>query len=469
MSGGAALAVTVLAVMPRARGVELDSVDWWEPLLGHPERLFVGAFLAMCLVGTAPLVLPQCAASGHSIGLLNAAFTAVSAVCITGLTVLDTSRDFSAFGQAVILALAQLGGLGIMTFSTAALRVLGRRMSLRHEGAVASLVSPRERGRVFDTTRRILAFTFVVESAGAAALLAIFLSRGEPLPQALWRAVFTSISAFCNAGFALDGDSLVGYQSDPLVLHLLAGLILAGALSPAVVLAIPRLVRRSPRPVPVQAKVALAASGVLLAIGFLAFLSFEWEHTLAGLPVLDRIHNAWLQSVTLRSAGFNSIDLAAVYPATLTLMMLLMFIGGNPGGTGGGVKTTTVAVLLLLVLATVRGRSQVTVFGRRLPLRTVHRAAVIVSLGFGGLVIATVAILLTQAMPTRLAVFEVVSALGTVGLSIGGTGQLDGVGKVIILACMFVGRVGTLTVLMFLSQRVAPAVIARPEEDIDVG
>lgn len=462
-----AISTTVLARgRPRS---EVQQASWWEPLLGHPERLFVGTFAGLSMAGAFLLALPQSAASDHSVGLLDALFTSTSAVCVTGLVVRDTAADFRGFGQAVILLLIQVGGLGIMTFSTTALWALGRRMSLRHEGAVASLLSAQDRGHLFATARRILALTALTEAVGALLLAVAFVRHGDRLLTALWRGVFTSISAFCNAGFALQSDSLVSYQHSPFVLHVVALLIILGGLSPAAVFAAPALARRGPTPVTAQAKLCLVAAAVLLGLGFVSVLAFEWGGSLAGLSVADRLHNAWFQSVTLRTAGFNSIDLTAVRPPTFTLMLLWMFIGGSPGSTAGGVKTTTVAVLLLSVVQSIRGRWTLEVFGRRIPERTHSKAAVTVTVAAAVAFFALLALELTQRMPTRLAVFEVVSALGTVGLSVGGTGALDGVGKAIITVCMFVGRVGGLTLLMFLSSRASVPAIGRPEEEIDVG
>jgi trk system potassium uptake protein TrkH len=369
----------------------------------------------------------------------------------------------------VILMLIQLGGLGIMTFSTAVLRVLGRRMSLRHEGAVASLISSQDRGRLFGSAQRIIVLTVSVEAIGALLLFIAFLGHDEHLGQALWRAIFTSVSAFCNAGFALQSANLVPYQGDAFVLHVVALLIITGGLSPVTVVAVPLLLQRPARPVSAQAKLSLATTVILLLIGFVLILVFEWDNTLRHLPLLDRIHNAWFQSVTLRTAGFNSVDITTVRPSTLLLMLLWMFIGGSPGGTAGGIKTTTAAILVLSVVNAVRGYWSITVFARRITERTFYKAVVIATLGFATVLLAVLAMQLTQAMPMRDAVFEVVSALGTVGLSVGGTGQLDDVGKVIISACMFAGRVGPLTLLMFLSQRTGPRVWRRPEEEIDVG
>jgi trk system potassium uptake protein TrkH len=218
-----------------------------------------------------------------------------------------------------------------------------------------------------------------------------------------------------------------------------------------------------------QARLALGAAVVLLVVGFFFILAFEWHDSLRGLGLSDKLHNAWFQSVTLRTAGFNSVDITLARSATLILMLIWMFIGGSPGGTAGGVKTTTVSVLALSVVQTIRGQWTLEAFGKRIPERTRAKAAVVVAIAATTALTALVAVLLTQNMPARLALFEVVSALGTVGLSLGGTAELDGIGKAIIIVCMFVGRVGGLTLLMFLSSRRAPPTLGRPEEEIDVG
>lgn len=468
-SAGALYAVTALALLPRERRGGIEPIAWWEPLLGHPERLLVGTFLLLCLAGTVLLALPASAAGASGIGLLDAAFTAVSAVCVTGLIVLDTPRDFSLFGQAMILLLIQVGGLGIMTFATAVLRVLGRRMSLKHEGAAASLINLRDRRQLAQSARRILQMTLVAEFAGAALLLPRFLAHGDGWGEALWRSVFTAVSAFCNAGFALQSQSLIPYRQDPIVLHVVALLIIAGGLSPLTVNALPSLVRRGGPPVPVQARAGLLAALVLLFGGFLFLLAVEWNHALADLGWMDRLHNAWFQSATLRTAGFNSLDFAVLQPATLTLAMLWMFIGGGPGGTAGGIKTTTAAVLLLSVSNVVRGSARAVAFDRYLGERTRHRATAVTLLAAATVIAAVTALQLTQPLGGLEALFEVVSALGTVGLSIGATPKLDEIGKVIIMAAMFTGRVGGLSLLMFMSQRSVSAAVSRPEEEIDVG
>ncbi|MBK8480074.1 MAG: TrkH family potassium uptake protein [Proteobacteria bacterium] len=415
------------------------------------------------------LALPVCARSGLSVGLLDATFTAFSAVCVTGLTVLDTPQAFSVLGQLAILLLIQAGGLGIMTFSTAAMRLLGRRMSLRHEGVVAGLMSVEDRSQLFAVTRRLLRFTLLSEAAGAVLLTWRFWTHDEGLGAALWRGVFTAVSAFCNAGFALQSDNLIAYQRDPAVLHVVAALVVLGGLSPAVCFSGLRLARGRAVAAAAQVKVVLTTTLVLLVGGTIALAVVEWHGAFGGLPPWDRLHNAWLHSVSTRTAGFNAVDLMAFRPASVTVMMVLMFIGGSPGGTAGGIKTTTAALLLMAVVAAIRGHGAVEVGGRRVPHRSIYRAAAVATLGllavFGGLLMLQ----LTQTLDPVAALFEVISALGTVGLTIGGTAGLDAVGKLAIVACMFVGRVGPLTLFMFLSHHRTPVLWRRPVEEIDVG
>ncbi|MCA8943246.1 MAG: potassium transporter TrkH [Planctomycetes bacterium] len=468
VSSAAVYALIATVFGPRTERPGLGEGRWWSTLIEHPERMLVSTFVTMAAIGAVVLALPQSSADGASIGGLDAAFTSISAVCVTGLIVCDTPVDFTFLGQVALLVLIQLGGLGIMTFSTAALRVLGGRMSLKQESAVAHLIGARDRSRLVASAQDVLRVTFVVEGVGAVVLASLFLLHGESFGAACWQGCFTAVSAFCNAGFALHSDSLIPYQEAPLVLHVVAALIVIGGLSPAVVLAL--TTRRDPfRPTAIHIKICLLSAIVLLVTGFVLFLMWEWDRSLIGLSVMDKIHNAWFQSVTLRTAGFNSVDVAAVHPATYVLMLGMMFVGASPGGTAGGIKTTTAVVLLLSVVHTIRGSTSVSVFGRRISERTVQRASVIVTVATLGALVAVIALLLTQRIPLPAALFEVVSALGTVGLSQGATSQLDDVGKVIILLCMFVGRIGGLSIMMFMSQRGSTGGIVLPTEDVDVG
>lgn len=442
---------------------------FWSLITDHPQRLLVGTFALMSVLGTLMLELPLAAADGVGIGVADALFTAVSAVCVTGLAVLDTATDFSTTGQFMILVLIQIGGLGIMTFSTVILRALGRRVSLRHEGAVARILSHRDRGGVVAVARKIILLTVISEGLGALALSFGFWAAGDAPLQAAWRGLFTAISAFCNAGFAIQSTSLIPYQHSPWILHTVALLIIIGGLAPIAALVLPDHNSSGPRRFSLHTKLVVTMTGVLLFAGMLFFAAFEWDGALAGLPLSDRLHNAWFQSVTLRTAGFNSVDLNGVQPHSLMMMLVWMLIGGAPGGTAGGIKVTTVAVIGLVVMNSIRGRWGAQAFGRRLSPPTIYKSLVISVVAGAAIFLAAICLLLTQSTPASVAIFEVVSALGTVGLSIGGTAALDGVGRAVIIVCMFVGRVGALSILMLLREEWSQDGLARPVEDIDIG
>ena len=286
---------------------------------------------------------------------------------------------------------------------------------------------------------------------GAAGLATAFFADGLPWGEALWRGVFHAISAFCNAGFALQSDSLVGFQDAPLPTVLVAGLIILGGLGFSVMAALgARMLRRERRPMSTQVRVVLVMSAVLLGLGTVLVAAFEWNGALAGLPVVDKLANAFFQSVTLRTAGFNTVDLAALAPVTVAVMMLFMFIGASPGSTGGGIKTTTFAVLLAAIRSTARSLEPPRLFDREVPNDIVYRCLAI--LVISGAVVATGLLLLLVFEPQGFLelAFETVSAFGTVGLSLGATPKLGPMGKLIIIGVMFLGRIGPLTLAVLL-------------------
>ncbi|MCB9550244.1 MAG: hypothetical protein H6706_30985 [Myxococcales bacterium] len=441
--------------------------DLLDLVMAQPARVLVLSFVLLGAIGTLLLGLPM-ASQGAPVAWLDAAFTSVSATCVTGLAVVDTPTTFSSFGLGVILALIQVGGLGIMVFSATMVVLLGRRLSLSHERAAADLVGADGRGDLVSMVGLVLRVTFITEGVAAALLFVAFLAHGDPVGVALWRGVFTAISAFCNAGFALQSDSLVPYAESSVVLGVTGATIIVGGLGPIVVAALWSWRRR--RGMTLHVRLVLWTTALLVVVPALAILALEWGGTLGGMTLGDKLGNALFQSVTLRTAGFNSIDLAAIQPATWTLMVLVMFVGGSPGSTAGGAKTTTIAVLVLAIFAVVRGRGRVEVFGRALPTATVMRATAVTTLGVLGSGAALFALQLTQVLPLDQALFEVVSALATVGLSTGATAALDDVGKLIIMACMFAGRVGPLTLFVFLSLRPPGRAAWRyPEESVPIG
>jgi trk system potassium uptake protein TrkH len=444
----------------------LHGQGWRELLLEQPARMLVSTFLVGGVAGGVVLTLPICS-TGPVVSLIDGLFTSFSAICVTGLAVLDTATVYSRTGQAVILVIIQIGGLGIMSFSTAALVLLGQRMSMRGERAAVELIGGQSRADLSAALQRMLLVTFVAELLGALLLSAAFWRAGDTLALALWRGTFTSISAFCNAGFAIQSDGLIGYQTNQLVLHVISLLIIVGGLGPAVVVALPTSLRT--RRFSLHAQIVLITTLLLLVVPTVLIAALEWNQTLAGMTTLDRLTNAWFQSVTTRTAGFNSVDFAQMHPASLMLVDALMFIGGSPGSTAGGVKTTTLFVLIAAIVAVTRQREAVVWGGWRLPPATLYRAAAVVTLGALSVLLAVFLLLLTQPMDLQVALFEAVSALGTVGLSIGGTAMLDSVGKLIIIVCMFMGRVAPLTLFLMFNRASASETWDYPEQDVSVG
>ncbi|WP_167496347.1 TrkH family potassium uptake protein [Desulfopila sp. IMCC35006] len=436
-----------LLALPRSIFLTERREHLWEILMNHPARILLSTFSALGVLGTALLSLPI-ATTKEAIHLVDAAFTSVSAVCVTGLIVLDTPNDFTLYGQIFILLLIQLGGLGIMSITTVALHAMGRRLSLKQERLLTS-ITDTDHNDLVHSLRTILKFTFIAEATGASLLTMLFIFSGAPPGEACWRGLFTSISAFCNAGFALQSDNLLSYQTNPLILHVVATLIIFGGLAPATSLVIPRWL--SGKHLPIPARIALITTCVLLVSGTFFILAFEWNGVLAGLSIADKVHNAWFQSVTLRTAGFNSVDIAQVTNPTFLVMLGLMFIGGSPGGTAGGVKTTTVGILAMTFWAKITNRDEILIHNRSVRSATVYQAITIVTSGM--IVWFTVVLMLemTQQISVRNIIFETTSALGTVGLSTGATPLLDEIGKILIMIAMFVGRIGPMTLFMLLS------------------
>ena len=447
------ISLLTLVVLPRPHSPLEYHEHWWELFLNHPARVLISTFLGLCLFGTLLLQLPWASTKGN-IALVDAAFTSVSAVCVTGLTVLDTPNDFTLLGQWFILILIQLGGFGIMTISTVALHVMGKRLSLRQERLLTTLTETSH-SDLIGSLVTIVTFTLLVEMVGAALLTGCFLSAGDSLTLAMWRGFFTSISAFCNAGFALQSNNLVTYQTNPLVLHIVAALIILGGLAPATCLVLPAWFRG--RVIPLAPRIALMTTAALLLVGTGCFLVFEWNGAMAELSFVDKVHNAWFQSATLRTAGFNSVEISGVLEPTFLIMLCLMFIGGSPGGTAGGVKTTTIGVLAMTFWACITGHNEVIAQNRRIPQSTINRAITVVGSGVLVWFFAVLALQITQQLPARELAFEVTSALGTVGLSLGATPYLDAIGKIIIMLTMFIGRIGPMTLFTLLSLDVAPA------------
>ncbi|MDA3924493.1 MAG: potassium transporter TrkH [Kiritimatiellae bacterium] len=458
------LSLAVLLSFPRQRDSFEKTEHWYEILLSQPARILLTTFFGLCVIGTFLLSLPASAHSG-AIKLVDATFTSVSAVCVTGLIVLDTPNDFTGFGQFCILILIQLGGLGIMSITTVALHAMGRRLSLKQERLLTSMTDTDHKDLVH-SLKTILKFTFIAEGMGASILFFLFYATGDTIGMAAWRGIFTAISAFCNAGFALQNDSLIPYQSNALILHAVAALIVFGGMAPATSLLIPKWISGKHTPIP--AKIALVTTVILLISGTFFMMAFEWNGMLSNLSVADKIHNAWFQSVTLRTAGFNSVDIATIVSPTFLTMVAFMFIGGSPGGTAGGVKTTTIGLLAMTFWANITNRNDVVTQNKRIHSSTIYRAITISVSGMAVWFTVVLMLQVTQQISARNLIFEATSAIGTVGLSTGATPLLDEIGKIIITFAMFVGRIGPMTLFMLLSKEQSISASRYPEEKISL-
>jgi trk system potassium uptake protein TrkH len=448
-----------------------------------PPTFLALGLLGAIAVGGSLLRLPI-AHAGTTVGWLDALFTATSAVCVTGLATVDTGTRFTLFGQAVILVLIQLGGLGVMTVGTVVLAALGQRPTTVMRELLRGYVGHAPTIRARDVFRTIVVATLTIELVGAALLLLAFASE-MPVGRAVWMAVFHSVSAFCNAGFSLLPDNLVRHAGRPLVLLTVMALIVGGGLGFVVLVELGNWLRSRrdaaglPFRLSLHSRVVLVGSAVAVAGGAAAILAFEWTHALAGRPLGEKLLIGAFQSVTARTAGFNTIDLAAVGNPTLMVLMLLMFVGAGPGSTAGGIKLTSAASLLALVRHRLRGGREPRLFGRAVGESTLQRAVVLATLA---LVLIGVAVAAIEAFgPRHLSdpavahadflpvLFEAVSAFGTVGLSMDLTPLLPAGGKVVIMVLMFVGRLGPLWLMDFFQHLPPPPPVRHAPEELMVG
>ena len=437
----------------------------------HPGRVIAGAFASAVAVGTGLLSLPVATEEPGAAGFVDALFTATSAVCVTGLVTVDTGTFWSPFGQGVILALIQLGGLGIMTFATLLAILLSRRLGLRARLVAQAETKALSSADVRRVIRNVVLFSLVTETVVAVVLTARFLvAYDEPVPGALYDGVFHAVSAFNNAGFSTNADNLVRYVADPWVTTTIAFTVILGGLGFPVVFELARSWRR-PRSWSVLTRITVTVTTVLLVGGTLTMLATEGSNpeTLGALDGGQRVLAGFFTAVMPRTAGFNSVDIAALRPETLFATDILMFIGGGSAGTAGGIKVTTFGLLGYVMWAEMRGERDVEVGRRRVPTGNQRQALSVALMGVGVVVVATFAMLALTDVTFDLALFEVVSAFGTVGLSAGVTPGLPVSGQLLVVALMFVGRVGPLTLASALAVREHPQRHRLPEERIIVG
>ena len=433
-----------------------------------PSRIIVGSFIAAILFGAFLLMLPFSTVDGKGLSFVNALFTATSATCVTGLVVVDTGKYLTHFGQIVVLLLIQAGGLGIMTLSAFFAVAFGYRMSLRGKLILQDALNYYDMDTLGHLLIHIFLFTAVIEGIGFFLLLLGFLSYGIPFSKALYSAFFHSISAFCNAGFSLYSDSLSRFVNSWDINLTVCFLIVSGGIGFPVLYDVYRRFKDRNH-LSFHSKVALTTTAILIVLGALGIAFFEWDNVLAPLSYRGKFLATLFQSITPRTAGFNTVDIGSMKEITWLWLMVLMFIGASPGGTGGGIKTTTFVVVLLSVFSTVRNRRDAVMFKHRLSDDVIHKSVAIMFLALLFVLLGTMAVSLVEKKSLVKVAFEVFSAFGTVGLRTGITPSLHPFSKVLLSFIMLVGRVGPLTAVVAMAEEGERERIRYPEGNIIVG
>ena len=439
--------------------------------VSYTKIIFLG-FATLILLGSLLLTLPIASRSGISMPYIDALFTATSATCVTGLVIADTYQNWTIFGQLVILALIQIGGLGFITIGVYVAVLLKRRIGLKSREAIHESVNTIETAGAVKLTKKIIQGTFLFEFVGGCLLATKFIPRVGIL-KGFYFGIFHAISAFCNAGFDLMGNweqyaSFTGYEGDLLVNLVIMSLIVIGGIG---FIVWDDIIRNKwhIRKYLLHTKVVLFATCVLIFGGAFLFLIFEHNNLFAGMTVKEQVLGALFSSVTARTAGFNTVDTASLTNASKMLTIILMFIGGSPGSTAGGIKTTTIVVLILVAVSMIKQSYGANIFGRRLQEDAARRASTVVMINLLLAIMAIVTIIAVQPFTITDVMFEVFSAIGTVGMSTGITRDLSSISKIIIVLLMFTGRLGSLSFALVFAQRKIPAPIQYPQEKMIVG
>ena len=440
--------------------------------LSYSQMIALGYFFVIA-IGTLLLYLPISSRSNLSAGFINALFTSTSATCVTGLVVFDTYTQWSSFGQVVILILIQIGGLGFMTIITMFSFLLKRKIGLKERGLLRESVNTMYIGGIVRLIKKILIGTLIFEGLGAILLSIRFIPR-MGLTQGIYNGIFHSVSAFCNAGFDLMGkygrySSLVSFSDDVVVNLTIIFLIIVGGIGFFVWDDITKHKHRFKR-YQLHTKIVLSTTAILIVLGAISFYIFERANLLSQMDMGERILASLFGSVTPRTAGFNTVDIAALTPASKLLTMILMFIGGSPGSTAGGIKTTTLAVVLISLWSSLRYTKQDSIFGRRLEDNALRRASAVVTVNLIITLSATFLIITTNvALSLSDVLFEVLSAIGTVGLSTGITSSLNDFAQIVVALLMYCGRVGSLSFAFLFTEHRVPSSVQSPREKINIG
>lgn len=436
-------------------------------------RIIALGFITIIAIGTLLLMLPFASQSGESAGFVPALFTAVSSSCVTGLVVLDTATSWSLFGQIVIICLIQVGGLGFMTIATMFSMLLKRKMGLREKEIMVESINTEHIGSIRNITGKIIAGTAIFEGIGALLLATRFIPRFG-WGKGIWYSVFHSISAFCNAGFDLMGitepySSLVGFADDAVVVLTISMLIIIGGIGFLVWDDISKKKTKF-KYYQLHTKIVLTVTAILLVVPTILFFVFEKDFTNDGLGFGHSLLNSIFDSVTARTAGFNTTDTAALSPASKILTVFLMFIGGSPGSTAGGIKTTTLAVIAMSTFNGITRRQSKGIFGRRLEKDAIHKASSVVFTNLSLAIFGIIAILAIQPnLDIGDVIFECASAIGTVGMTTGITRDLATSSRLIVAFLMFCGRVGSVSFALALMEKKAAPPVKNPREKITIG
>ena len=448
-----------------------------KPYLSTTQIILL-SFLGVILIGSVLLSLPVSSAGGRAVPYIDALFTATTATCVTGLVTVSTAATWSVFGQAVILLLIQIGGLGVITFMTAVMLLFNRKIGISDRLLIQDAFNLSTLSGIVAFVKKVLIGTLTVESIGACFYMTVFVPQFGI--KGIWVSVFNSVSAFCNAGMDIIGEnSLCDYSGNALITLTTAALIILGGLGYIVWWDVSRVIKtrkqnggRFFKSLTLHSKIVLISTAFLLITGTALTLCFEYNNplTLEGLPLSDKIQAAFFQSVTTRTAGFASLPQENLKNPTAILSLLLMFIGGSPVGTAGGIKTVTAAVLLSITVSLISGKNSVSLFGRTISKQSVYKAVAVTVMSFSVMFVSTLLLSAVTNAPALDILFETVSAAATVGLSRSLTGALNLLGKLIIIFTMYFGRVGPISIaIAFGGKNPSRNIIKNPTEEISIG
>lgn len=450
-------------------GEETQKRFWQNRRLSPYQTLTLG-FVGLIALGTMLLMLPAASAGGEGLSFIDALFMATSAVCVTGLSVVDLQYGFSYFGQLVIVFLIQIGGLGLMTISTLMAILIGKKIQLRDRMAMKEALNQFSMEGVVRLTIRIIQLTLLLEFIGGTILAVRW--YGEYGALGIYYGYWHSVSAFCNAGFALFGqrsDLLMLYAQDAVVVLVITALVILGGLGFAVLADIWQ--KRRFRDYMLQSKIVLVTSGLLIGIGTLGFLGLEYSNmaTIGGESLPYKVMSSYFHSVTARTAGIATVDFEQLRGATLFFLILLMFVGASPSSTGSGIKTTTLAVMVAAIWSLVRGRRETVLFKRKISDAIIYKAFAVTFMAAGIIILISMLLSIMEDFAFLAILFEVVSAFSTVGLSVGITQELGDPAKLLLSFTMFVGRVGPITMALALAYKMKGDTIHYPEGKVTIG